>query len=86
LQVIAYEYFSKSYGRTFGVIKGKPSKRDISGSNTAFGQWKHKLYFAASDGNGGLVPSEIERIKSWSVSDFLDLVEYKLEDADSRRK
>lgn len=43
------------------------------------------MYFAATDGYGVVVPSEVVNVKSWNITDFFELLEYKLEDAERRK-
>lgn len=40
--------------------------------------------FAAQGADGAIVPSEVERVKKWRLTDFFDLVEVKLEYAEAR--
>ena len=85
MQIAAYEYFSKLYGRALGVVKGKNTKKKSEEEESALGQWKNRLFYACADADGGVLPSEVEKIKKWNVSDFLEMLEYKMEYADSRR-
>lgn len=42
------------------------------------------LMFAAQGADGALVPSEVDRVKKWRLTDFFDLVEIKMEYAEAR--
>ena len=83
LQVCSYEYYSRSYRATFAPPKSGGRGK---GGESSFGQWKQRLFFAASDSNGGVLPCELARVKQWSVGEFLELLEYKLEEAENRAK
>lgn len=42
--------------------------------------------FAAQGADGSLLPSEVAQLKKWSLTDFFDLVEIKMEYAEERAK
>lgn len=42
--------------------------------------------FAAQGADGELLPSEVERVKRWRLTDFFDLLEVKLGYAEQRAK
>ena len=44
------------------------------------------LMFAAQGTDGELLPSEVERVKRWRLTDFFDLLEVKLGYAEQRAK
>lgn len=42
--------------------------------------------FAAQGADGALLPSEVERVKQWKLTDYFDLLEVKLQYAEQRAK
>lgn len=44
------------------------------------------IMFAAQGADGSLLPSEVALLKKWSLTDFFDLVEIKMEYAEERAK
>jgi hypothetical protein len=42
--------------------------------------------FAALGADGELLPSEVEKIKRWRLTDFFDLLEIKIQYAEQRAK
>jgi hypothetical protein len=42
--------------------------------------------FAAQGADGELLPSEVEKIKRWRLTDFFDLLEIKIQYAEQRAK
>lgn len=83
MQTYANYYFSGSYQRVFGANdKGRPSK----GGGVSLPKWKSMIMFAAQGADGSLLPSEVALLKKWSLTDFLDLVEIKMEYAEERAK
>ena len=84
MQAYANNYFSESYRRVFGADgKGRPNK---GGGGGSIPKWKSMLMFAAQGADGSLLPSEVALLKKWSLTDFFDLVEIKMEYAEERAK
>ena len=85
MQTYANHYYSESYRRVFGATdKGRPSKGGSGGGGIP--KWKSMLMFAAQSADGSLLPSEVAQLKKWSLTDFFDLVEIKMEYAEERAK
>ena len=85
MQTYANNYFSGSYQRVFGATdKSRPSKG--GGGGVSLPKWKSMLMFAAQGADGSLLPSEVALLKKWSLTDFFDLVEIKMEYAEERAK
>ena len=85
MQTYAAHYFSRSYRRVFGEATEKRPSKSTSGG-VALPRWKSQLMFAAQGADGALLPSEVEKIKRWRLTDFFDLLEVKIQYAEQRAK
>ena len=84
MQTYANAYFGKSYRRVFGgTTKARPAK---SSTGASIPKWKSMLMFAAQGADGSLLPTELALLKRWSLTDFFDLLETKLEYAEANAK
>ena len=84
MQTFANHYYGRAYRRVFGTdAKSRPSKGN---GGIELPRWKSLLMFAAQGTDGELLPSEVERVKRWRLTDFFDLLEVKLGYAEQRAK